>query len=1049
MNIEQLAEQTRLKSKSALFALIGLILSPLAVMAHAPVSPTDSVPFYAPFDYEQWRRDHPRPAGKRLANLNRGEPRTVRMIYFLPNDRPYHAAAVDTMKMRMRQAQDFFAREMEAHGYGNTIVRFEADAQGEPLVHRVDGKHPTRHYNDKYTVDKVLEEVDPVFDLGANVYYIAIDNGIPYIYRGEKGFGGVGGRRTKRGGFAMVSIGGSFGTVAHELGHAFGLQHDFRDDTYVMSYGSGSKRRLSACNAEFLAVHPYFNPNSPIDGRSSPTIEEITSSPIRISAGTTSIPVRIKARDPDGLHQAILFTEFEVKACRGLVGERDSVVEFNYDGFVPSKPGSDLNTFETQTLWIYVVDALGNIGWPDFIEIINPEFNKPIATFPLSSSKFVYSMVFSPDGRLLAVETSYEDGKVTLLDVSLGKSVANLPRGSGLVEAWDLSPDGRLLALEAPNGTIVLWDIQSNKQHVATAPAHQKDEEFPDFSVVSSLAFSPNGRLLASGGSDDLVKLWDVASGEHVATFPAPRYGGEISSLAFSSDGKLLAAYDGGTVELWDVASREHVATIKAHENGSRSMAFSPDGRLLATGGKRTIGLEETSGMLMLTSPSSLRSSLESLSILSEVKLWNVSTGKSIATLFGSAPVAFSPDGSLLATGSGYEDPYLDSRGGGNAVALWEVSTGEPIAILPPWDDIEYSIDHLAFSPDGKRLAEIGDGEFEARVVRLWDPFEWTRSSGQVITTDDEAIPQTLTKASGDGQQGQAGEPLAKPFVVSVLDQNDAAFAGAVVSFSVSAGGGTLSAATATTDANGRARTTLTLGNDAGTNTVTATVEGLEPVTFTATAITPHSLTKVSGDGQQGQAGEQLAKPFVVLVLDEDDAAIAGAVITFTVTGGGGTMSSTTATTNASGRAARTLTLGDEPGTNTVDVSVAGLDPVTFTATAVGEEPSFDLSDLFNQSGKRVALPDNTQLLQNAPNPFNSQTVVSYFLLEPGPVRLEVFALSGQRIAVLDHGLQQAGYHRLPWDGLDATGRAIASGTYLYRLVTDEVVLTRKLVLLR
>ena len=307
-------------------------------------------------------------------------------------------------------------------------------------------------------------------------------------------------------------------------------------------------------------------------------------------------------------------------------------------------------------------------------------------------------------------------------------------------------------------------------------------------------------------------------------------------------------------------------------------------------------------------------------------------------------------------------------------------------------------------------------------------------------------MPHSLTKVSGDGQQGQAGQQLAKPFVVSVLDQNGAAFAGASVTFSVTAGGGTLSAVTATTDANGRAATWLTLGSDAGTNTVAATVAGLDPVTFTATAIMPHSLTKVSGDGQQGQAGEQLAKPFLVLVLDEDGAAIAGAVITFTVTAGGGTMSSTTAMTNSSGRAARTLTLGDEPGTNTVAVSVAGLDPVTFTATAVGEEPSFDLSDLF---GKRVALPDNTQLLQNAPNPFNSQTVVSYFLLEPGPVRLEVFALSGQRIAVLDHGPQQAGYHRLHWDGRDAAGHSVASGTYLYRLVTDEVVLTRKLVLLR
>ena len=122
-----------------------------------------------------------------------------------------------------------------------------------------------------------------------------------------------------------------------------------------------------------------------------------------------------------------------------------------------------------------------------------------------------------------------------------------------------------------------------------------------------------------------------------------------------------------------------------------------------------------------------------------------------------------------------------------------------------------------------------------------------------------------------------------------------------------------------------------------------------------------------------------------------------------------------------------------------------GLEPVTSTV----DEDLSGFFDTFLGSGKRTALPNRTQLLQNAPNPFNSQTVLSYFLLDPGPARLEVFSLTGQRVAVLHQGPQQAGYHRLHWDGRDAAGHPVASGAYLYRLVTDEEVLTRKLILLR
>ena len=101
---------------SAVLALIGFVLSPLAV-AHALPTPADSVHFCQLIDFEQWERDHPRPAGKRLA-LNVGEPRTVRMIYFLPNDRPFRQEVVDSMKVAIRRVQTFYAEQMQAHGYG-------------------------------------------------------------------------------------------------------------------------------------------------------------------------------------------------------------------------------------------------------------------------------------------------------------------------------------------------------------------------------------------------------------------------------------------------------------------------------------------------------------------------------------------------------------------------------------------------------------------------------------------------------------------------------------------------------------------------------------------------------------------------------------------------------------------------------------------------------------------------------------------------------------------------------------------------------------------
>ena len=1068
--------------RSAVLALIGFVLSPLEVV-HALPTPADSVHFCQLIDFEQWQRDHPRPAGKRLA-LNVGEPRTVRMIYFLPNDRPFRQEVVDSMKVAIRRVQAFYAEQMQAHGYGNRTFRIETDAQGEPMVHRVDGRHPERLGG-----GPMIDQLGEMFDVNANIYNIILDSATFAL--------GGGSRYSKNGGYAWLdddyiwgsAHGGYTGVTAHEIGHAFGLLHDFRDDAYIMSYGSRPDR-LSAYSAEFLSVHPYFNPEIPIEEGPPPTIELI--SPRTYPAGSESVPIQLKVADSQGIHQVNLFVfagpdGTNVKASRGLSGESDAVVEFEYDGDIPSFPGLSLSFPVAHWIRVQVVDSEGNIARVEFLLAeVSPH---QIATLE-GHTDGVAAVSFSPDGSLLASGSS--DGTILLWDMRSRERVATLGHTDG-VAAVSFSPDGSLLASGSSDGTILLWDMRS-RERVATL-GHTDG--------VVAVSFSPDGSLLASGSSDGTILLWDMRSRERVATLG---HTDGVVAVSFSPDGSLLASGLGDrTVLLWDVATREQVATL-GHRFWVNAVSFSPDGTLLA------------SGLWHRT-----------------VLLWDVATREQVATLEGHTnvvySVSFSPDGALLATG-----------GWDGMVILWDVLTREKIIAFGHTDAIR----SVSFSPDGTTLAAGG----EDGTILLWNVGK---------------TPHSLTKVSGEGQAGLVGEQLAKPFVVSVLDQDGSAFTGAVVSFSVTTGGGTLSATTVTTNANGRAATTLTLGSQPGTNTVEATVEGLEPETFTATAVvqTPHSLTKISGDGQEGPANTQLAEPFVVSVLDQDGeafagvdvtfsvtagggmlssttdaspctitsstssatattdangqaatrltlgsgsgtntvsatvegleaetftataaeqamphsltkvcgdsqegtasillaeplvvlvsdddgAAMAGMVVSFAVTAGGGTLSAATATTDANGRAATRLTLGSEPGTNTVSATVEGLEPRIFTATGQ-ESPFVSLFDLF-RGGKRVALPDRPQLAQNAPNPFNSQTVLAYFLPAPGPTHVEVFALNGQRVAVLHQGPQQAGYHRLHWDGRDDTGRLVASGMYLYRLVTGEAVLTRKLILLR
>lgn len=195
---------------------------------------------------------------------------------------------------------------------------------------------------------------------------------------------------------------------------------------------------------------------------------------------------------------------------------------------------------------------------------------------------------------------------------------------------------------------------------------------------------------------------------------------------------------------------------------------------------------------------------------------------------------------------------------------------------------------------------------------------------------------------SGNDQNGPAGSALAEPFVVLVTDAGSAPVNGATVSFAVTGGGGTLSAGNATTGPTGQASVTLTMGTTPGSNTVTATVGALTPVTFSATGnpLPPSAIAIVSGNNQSGIAGTALANPFVVLVTDANGASVNGATVDFAVAGGDGTLSAASATTGTDGKASLVFTLGTAEGSNTVTATVGALTPVTFSATGLSAGPA-------------------------------------------------------------------------------------------------------------
>lgn len=665
----------------------------------------------------------------------------------------------------------------------------------------------------------------------------------------------------------------------------------------------------------------------------------------------------------------------------------------------------------------------------------------------------VRSLSFSPDGRTLA--SGLSDGTLRIWDANTDELLQTFMGHASGVENVAFHPDGKTLASSGRlDGTLRIYDANTGEL-LHTLTGHT--------GWIRNFSFSPDGKTLASASHDGTLRIWDANTGEHLYTLTG--HTGAVYSVSFHPNGRTIASVsEDATLRIWDATTGAYLRTLTRHTGWVESVSFSPDGRTLASGSRDEM-----------------------------VRIWDVNTGEQLHTLTGHtgyvSSVAFRPDGLVLASGSS-----------DNSIRFWDPDTGEHLRTLTGHVG---PVSSVVFGPDGRKLASgSADGS-----LRIWDAVSGAplhiliARATEVNCVTFRPNGRTLASGSADGRiriwDAAIGELLRTlPDImrkVSIAFSPDGQFlaSGGWWSEYIRVWDTTTDELLLIPDPSGQAINsmafspdgrTLAIGNFYQTYIFDATT-GEQLHELGNSVHERHGYTRQVHSVSFSPDGRTLASGIengTVLLWDITPLPATEARIPEDVNSDG--------TVNIQDLVLVAANLG-ETGQNTADVNDDGTVNVldlTRVAGALGTaagapsssqrnlaftptreqvsewleqarqmnitDPTFQRGILLLERLLASLTPKETVLLPNYPNPFNPETWIPYQLAAAADVTLTIYTVDGKLVRTLALGQQPGGMYQSRsraayWDGRNRLGEPVASGVYFYTLTAGDFTATRKMLI--